>query len=70
MISRTANRKPIPTLGAIPPPPNVPALDPKSMLASLREVVRRAWQTLSVLRDPDLHFFRRGGWLFFVIRDM
>ncbi|MBV9135821.1 MAG: hypothetical protein JO357_02075, partial [Hyphomicrobiales bacterium] len=70
MISRTANRKPIPTPGANPPAPNLPAIDPKSMLASLREVVRRAWQTLSVLRDPDLHFFRRGGWLFSVIHDM
>jgi len=39
------------------------------MLASLREVVRRAWQTLAVLRDPDLHFFRRGGWLFSVVHD-
>jgi hypothetical protein len=40
------------------------------MLASLREVVRRAWQTLSVLRDPDLHYFKRGGWLFSVVHDM
>jgi Domain of unknown function (DUF6362) len=45
-------------------------IDPKSMLASLREVVRRAWQTLAVLRDPDLHFFRRGGWLFSVVHDV
>jgi hypothetical protein len=32
--------------------------------------VRRAWQTLAVLRDPDLHYFRRGGWLFSVVHDV
>jgi Domain of unknown function (DUF6362) len=46
------------------------APDAKAMLASLREVVRRAWQTLAALRDPDLHYFRRGGWLFSVVHDV
>ncbi|MFI5014519.1 MAG: DUF6362 family protein [Hyphomicrobiales bacterium] len=45
-------------------------LEAKTMLAALREVVRRAWQTLAVLRDPDLHYFRRGGWLFSVVHDV
>jgi hypothetical protein len=49
---------------AAPPP------DARSMLAALREVVRRAWQTLATLRDPDLHYFRRGGWLFSVVHDV
>jgi hypothetical protein len=40
------------------------------MLVALRDVVRRAWQTLAVLRDPDLHYFRRGGWLFSVVNDV
>ena len=67
MISRTANLKTASAPGASSPVATPLALDPKSMLASLREVVRRAWQTLAVLRDPDLHFFRRGGWLFSVV---
>ena len=70
MISRTDNLKTTTACDASPPLANLAAIDPKTMLASLREVVRRAWQTLSVLRDPDLHFFRRGGWLFSVVHDM
>jgi Domain of unknown function (DUF6362) len=46
------------------------SIDPKTMLASLREVVRRAWKTLAALRDPDLHYFRRGGWLFSVVNEV
>ncbi len=68
MISRTANLKTAPAHAS--PVRNVAPIDPKSMLSSLREVVRRAWQTLSVLRDPDLRFFRRGGWLFSVVHDV
>jgi hypothetical protein len=47
-----------------------PSPDAKAMLAALRLVVRRAWQTLAVLRDPDLHYFRRGGWLFTVVHEV
>ena len=49
---------------------SVPPPDAKAMLAALREVVRRAWRTLATLGDPDLHFFRRGGWLFDVVHDV
>lgn len=45
-------------------------IDAKKMLLSLREAVKRAWQTLATVRDPDLKFFNRGSWLFGVIRDV
>ena len=80
MIRKTANsRKPAidaqagdaaPSRDSKRSPDAKGSLDPKAMLASLREVVRRAWQTLAVLRDPDLHYFRRGGWLFSVVHDV
>src|SRR5262249_42473449 len=76
MIRRTANPRaehgesPAEAAQRSRRPATSPPVDPRTMLASLREVVRRAWKPLAALRDPDLHYFRRGGWLFSVVHDV
>ena len=74
MIRKTANStQPLCDTHACPPDETRRSETPpeaRAMLASLREVVRRAWRTLAALRDPDLHYFRRGGWLFTVVREV
>ena len=45
--------------------------DPKQVLQALKEAVRRAWQTLAQVRDPDARFFVQGGaWPLPIVNDV